>query len=302
MGYTPPVIVSRVEISNPDKVLFNSDRSDVLTKVGLAKYYQSVAPVMVPYLAERPISMQRFPDGIDGPGFYEKKVPSHFPHLVATVKVETAEDMQCQVVIDDQRSLVYLADQACITPHTWLSRARALDYPDQLVFDLDPSTDDLDKLRRVASLTGELLDELGLTAFVKTTGSRGYHVVVPLRQREAFDQTREFARQVAELLVRRAPEIVTTAARQADRADRVYVDVARNSYGQTVAPPYAVRARYGAPVSTPIEWYELDRVEPDHYTVSTIGDRLSRRGDSWHGMRRRAHGLDRAREKLSRAR
>ncbi|CAN5827687.1 non-homologous end-joining DNA ligase [soil metagenome] len=289
-----------MEISNPDKVLFNSDRNGGLTKFGLAKYYQSVASVMVPYLAERPVSMQRFPDGIDGPGFYEKKVPAHFPPWVDTVKVETAQDMQCQVVIGDQRSLVYLADQACITPHTWLSRARALDYPDQLMFDLDPSGDDVDKVRRVTSMTGELLDELGLTAFVKTTGSRGYHVVVPLRQRETFDQTRGFAREVAEIMVSRAPDIITTAARKADRGDKVYVDVARNGYGQTAVPPYAVRARVGAPVATPIEWYELDRVRPDEFTVHTIGNRLSRRGDTWLGMRRRAHGLDRAREKLNR--
>ena len=295
-GYATGVIVSRVEISNPGKALFGSG----LTKLGLAKYYQSVAAVMVPYLAERPISMQRFPNGVDGSGFYEKKVPTHFPPWVATVKVETAEDVQCQVVISDQRSLVYLADQACITPHTWLSRARALDLPDQLMFDLDPSTDDVDTVRRAAVMTGELLDELGLTSFVKTTGSRGYHVVVPLRQRETFDETRDFAREVARILVHRAPDLLTTEQRKANRGEKVYLDVARNGYGQTAVPPYAVRARTGAPVATPIEWYELNRVTPAEFTVETITDRLSRRGDAWHGMRRRAHGLDRAREKLRR--
>ena len=241
-GYPSGVIVARVEISNPDKVLF----ADGLTKLGLASYYASVASVMVPYLAERPISMQRFPDGIDGAGFYEKKAPAHFPAWVSTVKVETAEDMQCQVVIDDQRSLVYLADQACITPHPWLSRARALDSPDQLMFDLDPSTDDVDSVRRATAMTGELLDELGLTSFVKTTGSRGYHVVVPLRQRQSFDETRSFAREVADLLVGRAPDLLTAEQRKANRGDKVYVDIARNGYGQTAVPPYAVRARPGA--------------------------------------------------------
>jgi bifunctional non-homologous end joining protein LigD len=300
------VIVARVEISNPDKVLFAAGACAPLTKEGLAKYYQSVSATLVPYLADRPISMQRFPDGIDGPGFYEKKVPAHFPAWVDTIKVETAEDVQCQVVVNDQRSLVYLADQACVTPHTWLSRARALDSPDQLMFDLDPSIEDssraVDGVRRATAMTGELLDELGLTAFVKTTGSRGYHVVVPLRQRESFDETRAFARDVAEVLVRRAPDLLTTEQRKANRGDRVYIDVARNGYGQTAVPPYAVRARPGAPVSTPIEWYELERVAPDEFTVATIMQRLSRRGDAWHGMRRRAHGLDRAREKLSRLR
>ncbi|MDF2823121.1 MAG: ligase [Mycobacterium sp.] len=283
-------------------MLFGSSSTAGLTKLGLAKYYQAVSATLVPYLADRPISMQRFPDGVGGPGFYEKKAPAHFPPWVDTIKVETTDDVQCQVVVNDQRSLVYLADQACITPHAWLSRARALDFPDQLMFDLDPSIEDLAAVRKATALTGELLDELGLTAFVKTTGSRGYHVVVPLRQRESFDETRRFARDVAEVLASRAPDLLTTEHRKADRGDKVYLDVARNGYGQTAAPPYVVRARPTAPVSTPIEWYELDRVTPDEYTVHTILQRLSRRGDSWHGMRRRAHGLDRAREKLTRLR
>lgn len=290
------MIVARVDISNPDKELF----TDGITKLGLAKYYQSVAATMVPYLADRPISMQRFPDGIAASGFYEKKAPAHFPAWVDTAKVETADDVQCQVVVNDQRSLVYLADQACITVHTWLSRARALDSPDQLMFDLDPSTEDVDAVRRATAMTGELLDQLGLTSFVKTTGSRGYHVVVPLRQRETFDETRAFARDVADVLVQRAPDLLTTEQRKAERGDKVYIDIARNGYGQTAVPPYAVRAKPGAPVSTPIEWYELDRVTPDEFTINTIPNRLSRRGDAWHGMRRRAHGLDRARDKLAR--
>jgi bifunctional non-homologous end joining protein LigD len=296
------VIVARVEISNPDKELFGPDATAGLTKLGLAKYYQAVAATMVPYLADRPISMQRFPDGIGSPGFYEKKVPKHFPAWVDTVKVETADDVQCQVMVNDQRTLVYLADKACITPHAWLSRSRALDAPDQLMFDMDPSTEDLDGLRKATAMLGELLDELGLTSFVKTSGARGYHVVVPLRQRESFDETRAFAGEVAEALVERAPSLVTTAQRKDKRGGLVYVDVARNGYGQTAAAPYAVRALPGAPVSTPIEWYELDRVSPDEFTVSTVLGRISRRGDAWHGMRRRAHGLDRARDKLARLR
>ncbi|MGB3485713.1 MAG: non-homologous end-joining DNA ligase [Mycobacterium sp.] len=292
-----------MEISNPDKELFGSPDGFALTKLGLAKYYQSVASTMLPYLADRPISMQRFPDGIGEAGFYEKKAPAHFPRWVDTVKVETADNMQSQVVISDQRSLVYLADQGCITPHAWLSRAKALDRPDQLMFDLDPSVDDdVDKVQTATSMTGEILDELGLTSFVKTTGSRGYHVVVPLRQRESFNETRQFASEVADVLVGRAPDLLTTEHRKDDRGDKVYIDVARNGYGQTAVPPYAVRPLPGAPVAAPIEWYEVAGVSPGEFTVENIGNRLSRRGDAWHGMRRRAHGLDRARDKLTRLR
>src|SRR4051794_19709843 len=160
---------------------------------------------MLPHLTDRPISMQRFPDGIDQGGFYEKKVPSHFPDWLDTAVVETADGTQSQVTVNNARTLVYLANQGCITPHTWLSRTRALDRPDQLVFDLDPSIDDLAMLRRATTMTGELLDAIGLTSYLKSSGSRGYHVVVPLRPQATFDETRAFALEVAEHLAKQEP-------------------------------------------------------------------------------------------------
>ncbi|MBO0847733.1 MAG: non-homologous end-joining DNA ligase, partial [Nocardioides sp.] len=245
--------VAGVEISKPDKVLFpDSDAGPEVTKLDLARYYESVAGVMLPHLKGRPVNMQRFPDGITGQSFYEKKVPSHFPGFVRTVEVATAEGRQRQVVVNEARSLVYLAQQACITPHTWLCRADDLDRPDQMVFDLDPSVPGLAAVRRATRLVGELLDDLGLTSVLKTTGSRGYHVVVPLRREAGFDDVRELARDVARVLVDREPDLLTLEARKGKRGDRVLVDVQRNGYGQTAVPPYAVRARPGAPVSMPI--------------------------------------------------
>ncbi len=191
--------VEGVEVTHADKELFPAgDRGAAVTKEGLARYYADMAAVMLPHLRERPVNMQRFPDGIEGPGFYEKKVPSHFPDWVATVEVVTAERRQRQVVVDDVRTLVYLAQQACLTPHTWLSRVGDLDRPDQLVFDLDPSVEGLAEVRRATRLVGEILDELGLTSYLKTTGSRGYHVLVPLRPEEGFDEVRDFARSSSE--------------------------------------------------------------------------------------------------------
>jgi bifunctional non-homologous end joining protein LigD len=288
------VKIAGVEISKPDKVLFPDDG---LTKADLATYYADVADRMLPYLADRPVNMQRFPDGIGKFAFYEKKVPSHFPDWVRTVEVGTADGPQRQVVVADRRSLVYLAQQACITPHTWLSRAPDLDRPDQLVLDLDPSDDDLAKVRRATRLAGEALEDLGLTTYVKTTGSRGYHVVVPLRPEEGFDEVRAFARAVAERLVEREPDLLTLEARKANRGDRVLVDIMRNGYGQTAVPPYAVRARPGAPVSAPIAWDELSRVKPAQVTVADLDRRLSG-DDPWAGMRRHASGLGRARRRL----
>lgn len=288
--------VAGVEISKPDKVLIPGGPDGGVSKLALATYYAGVADRMLPFLAGRPVNMQRFPDGIEGPSFYEKKVPSHFPDWVRTVEVDTADGPQRQVVVGDRRTLVYLAQQACLTPHTWLSTADHLDRPDQLVFDLDPSDDSLPKVRRATRMVGELLDELGLTAYLKTTGSRGYHVVVPLRPEEGFDEVRGFARQVAERLVERAPDLLTLEARKAKRGDRVLVDIMRNGYGQTAVPPYAVRARPGAPVAAPLAWDELSRVAPDQVTVASVQRRLAE--DPWHGWRRHASGLRRARKRL----
>jgi bifunctional non-homologous end joining protein LigD len=203
------------------------------------------------------------------------------------------------VVVDDVRSLVYLAQQACITPHTWLSRADDLDRPDQLVLDLDPSVPGLPAVRRATRMVGELLSDLGLDSVLKTTGSRGYHVVVPLRREAGFDDVRAFARDLARVLVDRAPDLLTLEARKDKRGDRVLVDVQRNGYGQTAVPPYAARARPGAPVSTPITWDELSRVEPDQHTIRTVGRRLARGGDRWAELPP-GQSWGRARERLGR--
>ncbi len=292
--------VAGVRLSKPDKVLFPAaGGSDPVTKLDLARYYASVAEVMLPHLRGRPITMQRFPDGLDGPSFYEKKAPDHFPDFVRRVEVDTGDGPQEQVVVSDEASLVYLAQQACLTPHTWLSRADDLDHPDQLVLDLDPTVPGLAAVRRATRLVGELLDDLGLSSVLKTTGSRGYHVLVPLRRTHTFDEVRELARDLAAVLVDREPDLLTLEARKDKRGDRVLIDVQRNAYGQTAVPPYAVRPRPGAPVSVPIDWSELSRVEPDKYTLHTVGRRLARGGDRWAELPR-GQGLGKARERLRR--
>jgi bifunctional non-homologous end joining protein LigD len=289
------VEVAGVEVPRADKVLFPEAGLD---KADLAHYYAAVAGVMLPHLAGRPISMQRFPDGVGSSGFYEKRRPEHFPGWVGSARVETGEGTQDQVVVNDERTLVYLASQACITPHVWLSTVRSLDRPDQVVFDLDPSHDDLSQTRRATRRLGAVLDDLGLTSFVKTTGSRGYHVHVPLRPRESFDDVREFARTVAQRLVDEDPDLFTLQQRRGSRGDRVYVDVMRNAYGQTAVPPYAVRARTGATVSVPIAWDEVARVAPDQHDMSSVPRRLGQRDDPWREFSRHAQELRGARARL----
>jgi len=284
-----------IEISNPDKVLFGGDR---ITKSDLAIYYREVAQTMLPYVRGRPAQLDRYPDGLDGENWVQKEVPKHFPDWIETVEVSKRDGSVTQVVCSDPATLVYLADQAVITPHVWLSRRDRIDKPDLLVFDLDPAGDDFGIVRDAARLVGELLDELGLHAYLKTTGSRGLHLAVPLDRRAGFDEVRTLARDAARVAAARDPKRLSTEMRKDKRRGRLFVDWLRNSYAQTFAPPYAVRARPGAPISTPIEWGELGRVDARSYSLANIADRLSRKGDPWRGLWRRAQGLKRPRRRL----
>jgi bifunctional non-homologous end joining protein LigD len=264
-----------------------------VTKGDLAAYYEQVAAHMLPHVKGRPVSMQRFPDGIEGYGFFHKDVPDHFPAWIKRVKVRKRGGTVTHAVLWDADGLVYLADQACITPHVWLSRRDRIRQPDRLVFDLDPSVEDFAAVRRAARWVGELFGELGLAPFAMATGSRGLHVWAPLRRGADFDEVRSFARGAARLLAARHPDDLTTESRKAKRGDRILLDVARNAYAQTAVPPYAVRAKSGAPVATPLEWGELSdsRLRPDRWTVRNLGRRLVAKGDPWAGMGSHARGL-----------
>lgn len=291
--------VSGVSIDKADKEMFGADEGGPITKADLAQYYADVAEVMLPHCQNRPISMQRFPDGIGSESFYEKKYPEHFPDYVESVRVATKDGEQNQVMVNNVETLVYLADQACITPHTWLATSADLDHPDQLIFDLDPSVPGITAVRKATRMVGDLMDELGLAAFIKTTGSRGYHVQVPLTVDQDFDEVREFARNCARVLVDRDPDLLTTEARKNQRGDRVLVDIARNAYAQTAVAPYAVRSRPGAPVATPITWDELSSTDPQDYTIKSVRNRLAQRDDPWSDISRNRQGLESAMKKLA---
>lgn len=289
--------VAGVTITRPEKVMFPNAE---ITKAAVADYYAELAEHMLGHLSDRPISMQRWPDGVGGFSFYEKKVPDHFPDWISTVAVDTANGPQQQVMVQDRQSLVYLADQACLTPHVWLSTAGALNCPDQMIFDLDPSADDLGAVRKATRIVGQAMEDLGLTTFLKTTGSRGYHIVVPLRANATFDQVREFAHALADTTAEGHSDLITTEQRKDQRGDRIFVDVLRNAYGQTAVPPYALRGRSGAPVATPIDWDELSRVKPDQYDLNAVQHRLRQRSCPWQGLRRHAQDIGRAAAALER--
>jgi bifunctional non-homologous end joining protein LigD len=290
-----------VELSNTGKELFDDPH---VTKGDLVQYYRDMAGRILPYLRDRPLVMARYPDGIHGERIFQKNIPGYFPSWISRVEVEKAGGELCQVICDKPATLVYLANQACIELHAFLSQTGELECPDQLVFDLDPpGADCFADVAFLALQLRELLEhELKLTAYVKTTGGKGLHVHLPLRVSDGFDAARRFARQASEVLAARNPDLLTTQQRRAGRGDRVYSDVMRNAYAQTVVAPYSVRARPGAQVATPLFWEELeDRdLTPHRFTLRSIGDRLERLGtsDPWAGLGRHRYALDTAARRL----
>jgi bifunctional non-homologous end joining protein LigD len=288
-----------VQLSHLDKTFFPDDG---ISKGDLIEYYRETAPRIVPYLRDRPLVMIRYPDGITGQRIVQKNISSHFPGWVSRTEVDKQDGTVCQVVADKPATLVYLANQACIELHVFLSALGALDRPDQLVFDLDPPDEDhFGQACRHALQVRELLEgELGLTAYVKTTGGKGLHVHVPLRPDAGFDPVRAFARDAAGLLASRSPDQLTAEQRKERRGQRIYLDIMRNAYAQMVVAPYSVRARPGAPVATPLHWEELSDggLSPRRFTLRTISGRLTGFDDPWQGMARHRHGLSGPRRRL----
>ena len=287
-----------MEIHRPDKVLFPDDG---LTKADLVDYYRQVAAVMVPQLRGRPLMLERLPDGLGGPQFMQKDTPDHYPDWIRRATVTKEGGSVTHPVCDDTASLLFLADQACVTVHRWLSRADRPDRPDRLVFDLDPPGPDFEAVRYAARRVGELLDELGLPAALMTTGSKGLHVIVPLDGTSDFDASRHFARQLAEVLAERYPDRLTTAVRKQARGDRLYLDVQRNAYAQTAVAPWSVRPKAGAPVAVPLTWEQLDDPEltAQSWSLRDVAGVLEQaRARPWPAATRRGRSLRAAARRL----
>ncbi|WAU84075.1 non-homologous end-joining DNA ligase [Streptomyces sp. Qhu-G9] len=292
-----------VEVHRPDKVLFpGGGGAKEYTKADLVEYYREIAPFMLPHLRGRPLMLERYPDGLDGPRFMQKNVPDHCPDWIRRVEVPKEGGTVLHPVCEDTATLVYLADQAALTLHRWLARAPSdgpVDRPDRMVFDLDPATDDFEPVRDTARLLGELLDELRLPSALMTTGSRGLHVVVPLNGHHDFDEVRRFAKDTADALTEAHPDRLTTKARKKDRGDRLYLDIQRNAYAQTAVAPFTVRATPGAPVAVPVTWDQLDDPElgARRWTIADAADQA--RTNPWSGLLRSGRALGPARRRLN---
>jgi bifunctional non-homologous end joining protein LigD len=280
-------------ITHPDKVLFPDDG---ITKGELAEYYAAMAPLMLPHLRGRPVTMERFPAGIGEKGFWQKSVAKGFPDWLERVEVPKKGGVVHHPVVTDAESLQWLTNQNAITQHVWTSRVPDLDHPDVCVFDLDPAADDAKAVRVAALDLRALLEEVGLPSWIKTSGSKGFHILVPLDGKADTSKVAHFAHAMGKALVARAPDQLTQEFSKSDRKGRIYIDTGRNGYGATFAAAYTVRAKPGAPVSAPVTWDEVEggKVSPQSFNLRNMQARVAKAGDAWDDMPRKGRSLTRA--------
>jgi bifunctional non-homologous end joining protein LigD len=286
-------------ITHPEKLLFPDEG---ISKGELAAYYEAIAPIILPHISRRPITMERYPQGIASKGFWQKDVIKGFPEWLERVEVPKKNGVVHHALVSDERSLLWMVNQNTITPHVWVSRVPQLKCPDLCVLDLDPASDDEPAVLRAAALAlRELLGELGLASWVKTTGSKGFHIVVPLDGTAKTGDVARFADKVGTLLVSRDPDHLTLEFSKADRGGRILVDTGRNGYSATFAAPYAVRAKPGAPVSAPCTWEEVEQgtVAPRTFTVRTMAERVRSAGDLWSDLLHAGQPLRPAAQRLT---
>ena len=287
-----------IEITNPDKIIFPKAK---LTKTDLIAYYQKIAPIMLPHLKGRPLTMYRFPDGVTKKGFYQKDAADYFPDYIAIQPIKRSSGGLIEyVLVNNEATIVYLANLVCV-PHVWLSREPKLNYPDRMIFDLDPSPGvSFTSVKWAAKELKKLLEFLGFTPFLMTTGSRGLHIVVPIKRNYLFDDIREFAQEIARYLIEQHPTKLTLKLKKSARGKRIFVDTLRNAWSATSVAPYGVRAKEGAPIATPIKWSELSALtSAQKYTIKNIFQRISRVGDLWKDINKKACAIAQARKKLA---
>jgi len=287
-----------VKLTNTDRVMFPDCG---ITKKQVLEYYRDIAEYALPEMRDRALSIERFTKGIDVGGFFQKHWQKHYPDWIRSAELGVKTIVRYPIC-DNQAALVYFANQGGIAMHIWTSRVETVDYPDLLVFDLDPPDGRFDLVRFAALEIKELCESIDLPTFVKTTGSKGLHVVVPLDGRALFGEAMAFAQRIAKVLCARHPDKLTQEFYKKDRKGRLYFDVMRNGLGSTIIAPYSLRGRPGAPISAPIEWEEVEDegLKANGFTLKNIRKRLKLVGDPWSNLRHQVGSIDDADALLSR--
>lgn len=291
----------KAEITHPEKIYWPDEH---ITKGELIDYYRNIAPYILPYMKNRPLSLRRQPNGVKDEGFFQKDAGDSTPEWVKTVEIlaESTGKMVNYHIVNDVESLLYVANLGCIEMNPWNSTINKLDNPDYIVMDIDPSDKNtFDDVIDVALTIKELLDEMEAEGFCKTSGSSGMHVYIPFGKKYNYDQARDFAEMLAHLVTERLPKITTLERSLSKRRnDQIYVDYLQNRIGQTLACAYSARPKPGATVSAPLEWSEVAHgLSPKDFTIRNIFDRLEKKGDLFKGVLGKGIHLNKALQKLS---
>jgi bifunctional non-homologous end joining protein LigD len=274
--------IAKVTISHPDKIMYSHIG---INKAQIAKYYDFIAEYMLPYIKNRPISLKHFPEGVEHSGFYHKHASKFYPDYVQRFTVPTSHHGVIEMVgIDNAQALVYLAGQNTIEFHMGLATVANLKMPDQIILDFDPSDADFNKVRKAALLAKEILDQQNLHCFVKTTGSRGLHLHIPLKANREYTEIKPISKKLAEYIVQQMPDMTTIEHRINKRGDRVFIDYLRNDYSATAIAPYSLRANQWAGIATPISWDEVKnnkKLTPYAYNINNIRDKMRIDANPW---------------------
>lgn len=277
-------IKTKAELTNQDKVYFPKGN---ITKGDVIEYYSNIADIMLPYLKDRPQSLNRHPNGVEKPGFYQKNLTTDPPSFVDTF-TPTAESTGKKVMYamaNNRDALLYLANLGCIEINPWNSTAKKPDFPDWMVIDLDPGNNTLDELITVTKEVKRVLDMSCEKSFVKTSGKTGIHIYIPLGAKYNYEQIRNFSELLVRLVNKKLPDITSIERSPSKRKNKIYLDFLQNSLGQTIAAPYSLRPTENATVSTPLLWDEIKKsLDPKKFTIKTIWKRLEKHGDLWKGV------------------
>ena len=295
-----PTSVEEPRLTNLDKLMFPDDG---YTKGDLLKYYDTIAEKILPYLKDRPESLNRQPNGINRPGFYQKDMTGHIPRWLKTTRIfsESSDKSIDYVLCQDKRSLLYIVNLGCIEIHPWFSRVGRLDNPDFLVIDLDPDDNPFDHVIEIAHEVREILEKIGAPSFCKTSGATGIHIGVPTAAKYDFDQVREFAEIVCRIIAKKYPATTSIDRNPNRRRKKIYLDFMQNRRGQTLAAPYCIRPRQGAPVSMPLTWKELKPgLKPEHFNIENAASRILKGQDPWQSVLGPGIDLEKCMQKLKR--
>lgn len=267
------------EPTHLNKIIFPQD---MLSKKDIINYYQKIAPFLLPHIKNHLMVMQRFPKGINQEGFYQKQISDYFPSWIQRKTINLKKgDKQTIMLINTQEDLAYLTNQNALVFHSWLSSIQQIEKPDKIIFDLDPDNNSLQDIQTIAKTIKFIIEEQKLNPFIMTTGSKGYHIAIPIQPKHSFEKIHEFAKSIAQIVAQQHPKICTSDISKEQRRNKVFIDYLRNSYGQTSVAPYSLRALPKAPIATPIEWNELSKTLPQKYTIKNIFKRLSHKQDPW---------------------